>query len=352
MSRLQTQPPHAWWREWQQGTQGQLDQLSLTQLTALQLHLAHLQQHHSSHQQQQQDEEEYVQLPDSWWQEFEAVTLHKVTGTGSLQQPGSHIAAAQPAGQGPSVTVTQPGRWSVADVDALCTLLGTRHLLKAPQPQQEWLSDVLQLCEDACQQGCLSAAGALQLLTACCFGCCLQLPGAAAAQAAALSVVQLRMSRLSAQAGVAVLFACLCQPRAPTQLPAGFVEALGSKLTELLPQLPTELLLEVPHVLAAARAARGGLENLDEQLLAALSLTSQARLAELDWGDLHRLLRGCVAAGLGDAMPQLWCVAVLRRAQELRPGGGVRGAASGHPLSAVGLLHLLQEADWRGSTQQ
>lgn len=86
--------------------------------------------------------------------------------------------------------------------------------------------------------------------------------------------------------------------------------------------------------------------------LAALSLTSQARLAELDWADLHRLLRGCVAAGLGDAMSQLWCAAVLRRAQDLRPGGGVRGAASGHLLGAAGLLGLLQEVDERSSTQQ
>jgi hypothetical protein len=228
--------------------------------------------------------------------------------------------------------------------------MGTRHLLKAPKPLQAWLSAVLQLCEDACQQGCVSTAGALQLLAACCFGCCLQLPGAVTAQAAALRVVQLRMSRLPAPAGVAVLFACLCRSQAPLQLPPGFVEALSARLTELLPQLPTHLLLEVPHVLAAT--AHSGSERIEERLLAALSLTTQARLAQLGWSDLHRLLRGCVAAGLGSAMPQLWCAAVLRRAQELRPGGGLRGAAVGHPLDAAGLLGWLQEADGPRFPQQ
>jgi hypothetical protein len=79
---------------------------------------------------------------------------------------------------------------------------------------------------------------------------------------------------------------------------------------ELLPGLPTALLLQVPYVLAAEGW------QWDDRFLAAFALTTQARLAELSWADLQKLLNGCVEAGMNSMSP-VWCEAVMIRLQQL-----------------------------------
>jgi hypothetical protein len=141
------------------------------------------------------------------------------------------------------------------------------------------------------------------------------------------------MSRLSVL-GVSILFDCLLSGGILGQLPAGFVDELALHLTGVMPGLPTQLLLEVPHVLAVA--GWSGQESAhSERLRGALALATQARLADLGLRELEVLLSGCVGAGLED-MPQVWCVAVLQRVEELRlqlgQGQGVEVGAGGQSM--------------------
>lgn len=306
--------------------QDQLDQLSMTQLTALQLHLLH---------QQQEQQQQQLGLPDDWWHNFQAEVLHKAVNCSNQQavpadtKPANALSVKARATRAAATAVEgAPASISTADADALCTLLCTCHLLSTPPPQQ-WLASVLQLCTVACQQGRVSTAGGLQLLAACCFGSCRQQPAAGAAQAASLSVLHARMVRLPTPTGVAVLFACLLSGQVTAQVPVGVAEDLGSQLKELLPGLPTALLLQVPQVLAAV-----GWQG-DDRFLAAFALTTQARLAELSWTDLQRLLQGCVVAGMTSMSP-VWCEAVIKRLQQLADvEGGADGLAKAFARSSV-----------------
>jgi hypothetical protein len=179
-----------------------------------------------------------------------------------------------------------------------------------------------------------------------------QLQGTAEAQAACLGLLQQRMSKLPAPAGVAVLFACLLS-RGVGQLPGGFAEALAVRLTGLLPELPTALLLQVPRVLMAA-----GLQVQDERLLAAYALVTQTRLAELAWWGVRDLLSGCVEAGWTN-MPATWCVHVKQQLDFWAQGGNLgpmsSGAASawsqysmeGSNLSTKVLLELMEQIETR-----
>lgn len=332
LSRLSACPPQRWWIEWLAASHTQLPQLSLTQLAAMQLHMLHLQQEQRS--------------PASWWLEFHAAVLQKAS-TSSTQQGSAARTSSQEAGQEPQGVLQLPSAavelagaafaaaggagssLTAEEADALCTILCTSHYLLEPPPQQ-WVTGVLQLCTAACRQGSVSAAGALQLLAACCCGCCREQSGTAAAQEAALGLLQKRMARLSL-VGVSVLFDCLQFDSMVAQLPGGFADELALYLTGVMPGLPTQLLLQVPHTLAAAGWA-GQQSEHGERLQGALALATQARLAELSLPELEVLLSGCVSVGLED-MPRVWLVAVLQRVEELwlhlGQGQGVAAGAGG-----------------------
>jgi hypothetical protein len=240
---------------------------------------------------------------------------------------------AQAAVAAGAAATTEPVLTS-AQTDALCSVLCTCHLWSVAPPES-WLSELLQLCTAACQQGCISTAGALQLLAACCCGSCVQLRGTAAAQAACLGLLQQRMFKLPAPAGVAVLFACV-QSGNVRQLPGGFAGALAQRLTDLLPELPTALLLQVPHVLKVAAA---GQQAQDERLLAAYALVTQARLAELSWWGLQELLAGCLEAGWS-TMPATWCADVKQQIVRC-PQADSSSAAGARPQYGLGTSSIL-----------
>jgi hypothetical protein len=142
------------------------------------------------------------------------------------------------------------------------------------------------------------------------------------------------------------MFDCLQSGGVLEQLPAGFVDELALLLIGVVPGLPTHLLLQVPHVLTVGGWS-GQQSAHSERLRGALALATQARLADLGLRELEVLLSGCIGGGLED-MPQVWCVAVLQRVEELRlqlgQGQGVEVGAGGQSRPQ----HKLAVADVSG----
>lgn len=271
----------------------QLSQLSLPQLAALQLHLLHLQQ--QQHPQQL--------CSDSWWQQFyAAVSQQAAAAAGSAGAGGDTSAVAQLEAY--AVSSNSSSSLTVPQADALCTLLCTSHLLEPNSTVPCGVTAaLLQLCTNACRQGRVSAAGALQLLAACCFGAAGREQGGApltdAAQSACLALLQQRMARLPSPGGVAVLFACLMSRPAVTQQAAqltGFVEALSLRLTQVMTGLPTDLLLQVPSVLAALSTGQQQQHQIRARVAATFVLVAQARLAA-DPQSEAEFAAACAAAG-------------------------------------------------------
>lgn len=329
LSRLGAQPPDQWFLAWQHAAAGQLSQLSLTQLGALQLHLLHLD----------------LQPPGSWWEQLHAAVMAKVAagsprvkrlqaqgfavqagaGGSVLQQQALDTAAGAPwglastvagsaadAARGGRATVMGPPAASisastpslmVAEADALCICLCSYHHLPASVQSQGWLAAALQLCLAACQQACLSTGAVLQLLAASVFEGCSRQSTAAAVQDACLALLQQRMPKLPSPTGIAVLFECLQAGVEQRWVPVGFADALSLRLLGVMQELPTDVLLQVPHVLKAI-----GWQGPYDRLVASFALATQARIQELGRRDLEALTVGCAVVDF--AMPSVWLDAV------------------------------------------
>lgn len=339
LASLQLKAPVDWSSSWAAASRDQLQQLSLQQLAMLLLHVGALQ----------------MQMPDHWWREYAACVLQQVESShgaaGSvplsqsavqqmvhvhtrnaddrqgLQQPPAQAQAQRSWTDAGHTTQQETDRQqeqpalSRPTADALCSILWGCGVSSSLPVGANWLECCLNLLLPAIQQHRCSAGAAVQLLHACTFGVCRQLPATRYTSQTCLEVIQLRASKVCSSSALGLLLDCLLEvgrrvavDQSPSimvqqQLPRGFCEDLEEALTPVLPAVSTAVLVNIANVFGALQHQPG------VQLLSAFVLVTQNHVPGLSSARVAVLVECCTTWGV--VMPNVWVASVIRRLGQL-----------------------------------